>query len=65
LKINHILLNQVLRQNITLQPQQIDELSEGIRQSIARLKNIEEILHATVGDLVVAEDLKKRAVASA
>lgn len=52
---------QVMRKSITLRPEQIDELAEGIRNSVATLTDIEQILRETEGDLSQAKSLKEYA----
>lgn len=52
---------QVMSKSITLRPEQIDELAEGIRNSVATLTDIEQILRETEGDLSQAKSLKERA----
>lgn len=50
-----------MSKNITLRPEQIDELAEGIRDSIASLTDIDQIIRETHGDLNLAKSLKARA----
>lgn len=50
-----------MNKNITLQPEQIEELAEGIQQSAETLTDIEEILRETHGDLQLAKSMKSRA----
>lgn len=56
---------QVLSKNITLRPEQIEELAEGIQKSIVSLTDIDEIIRRTEGDLRTAEALKSQADYSA
>lgn len=51
----------MLSKNITLRPDQIDELAAGIRRSMTNLRNIDDILRATQNSLFTAENLKQRA----
>lgn len=50
-----------MSKNITLRPEQIDELAEGIRNSVSQLTDIERILRETEGDLTLAKALKEQA----
>jgi len=51
----------VLSKNITLRPEQIDDLAEGIQRSISSLTDIDDIIRRTEGDLRTAETLKDHA----
>ncbi|ODN04402.1 Laminin subunit beta-1 [Orchesella cincta] len=51
----------VMAKTITLRPEQIDELNEGIKTSVAALTDIEQILRETEDDLNMAKQLKERA----
>ncbi|XP_021960938.1 laminin subunit beta-1 isoform X2 [Folsomia candida] len=55
------LASDVLAQNISLKPEQIDELAAGIQESINSLTDIDEIIRLTHGDLRTAETLKNHA----
>ena len=56
---------QVISKNITLRPEQIDELTMGISQSMTNLRNIDDILRATQSTLYNAKNLKSTAEATA
>jgi len=55
------LAQEVLSKNITLRPEQIEELSTQIQDRLATLTDIEAILRATEDDLREAERLKEEA----
>ncbi|KAK2718943.1 laminin subunit beta-1-like [Artemia franciscana] len=55
------LANEVMVRAISLQPEQITELSERINDAITSLTNIDDILAATSDDLKTANTLKARA----
>lgn len=53
--------NEVLNMQISLRPDQIQELSSQINATIQGLKNIDDILKDTKDNLTLAQRLKSRA----